>query len=80
MSNFKYDVCRGVWMKGDDTCADPYVEIYPPCKDRVAAPDSYLLYFADAESRQFSPLNKRIKWLKFKTYRAAQQFAKGLSK
>lgn len=82
MPKFKLDKThaangRKVWTKGDDTCGNPWLEIHAPY-DRVAAPDAFLLYFVDPSSRQFLPQKERAKWLRFPTYRKAQEYARGL--
>ena len=82
MINFKRDKSypegRRVWTKGDDTCGNPLLEIHAPY-DRVASPEVFLLYFVDPSERQFKTFKERAKWLRFPTYRAAQQYSKGLS-
>ena len=68
---------RTVWVVGDDTCGNPYMEIHAPY-DRVAAPNAFLLYFVDPSERQFATMKQRGKWLKFSTYRKAREYARGL--
>ena len=69
---------RKVWTKGDDTCVNPLMEIHAPY-DRGCAPNEYLLYFVDPSERPFKSFKERAKWLRFKTYREAQQYAKQLA-
>jgi hypothetical protein len=82
MSNFKQSkdyamVGRKVWVKGDDTCDNPLMEIHAPY-ERVLAQDSYLLSFVSPLDRQFLTMKQRTRWLTFPTYKAAQQYARGL--
>jgi len=68
-----------VWSKGDDSCGNPHFEIHAPNPTRVAAPNDFLLLFVDPSERQFATFAQRSKWLKFPTYRKAQQYARGLT-
>lgn len=65
---------RKVWMRGNDTCGNPCFEIHAPY-DRVAAADSFLLYFVNPSERQFKAYSDRSKWLKFSTYKQAKKYA-----
>lgn len=68
---------RVIFERGDDTVQNPHMEIHAPC-ERIAAADSWLLYFVNPLERQFLTQSQRGKWLKFKSYRAAVKYANSI--